>query len=96
MSLFDFISRRRSAPMARERLQILLTHERGATGQSGLISVLREEILAVIARHVDVAPEKVDVRVQDGDELAVLEIDVEIPRGLARPRSPWERGGRAA
>ncbi|HLH90652.1 MAG TPA: cell division topological specificity factor MinE [Xanthobacteraceae bacterium] len=96
MKIFELLSRRRSAPLARERLQILLTHERGATGQSGLIAVLREEILAVIARHVDVAPEKVDVRVQDGDELAVLEIDVEIPRAMARPRSPWERGGRAA
>jgi cell division topological specificity factor len=97
MKLFHFLSRRRSAPLARERLQILLTHERGATGQFGLIAVLREEILAVIARHVDVAPEKVDVRVQDGEDVAVLEIDVEIPRAIARPtRSPWERGGRAA
>jgi cell division topological specificity factor len=96
MNLFNFLGRRRSAPMARERLQILLTHERGATGQSGLISVLREEILAVIARHVDVPPEKVDIRVQDGDEVAVLEIDVEIPRSAASRPNVWERGGRAA
>jgi len=96
MKIFSFLGRKRSAPLARERLQILLTHERGATGQSGLISVLREEILAVIARHVSVAPEKVDVRVQDGEEVAVLEIDVEIPRGMATRRSSWEHGGRAA
>ena len=89
MKLFNFLARNRSAPLARERLQILLTHERGATGQSGLITALREEILAVIARHVDVAPEKVDVRVQDGDEVAVLEIDIEIPRGMARAPSVW-------
>lgn len=63
-------------------------HERGATGQSGLISVLREEILAVIARHVEVAPEKVDIGVQDGAEVAILEIDVEIPRVPARPTLP--------
>ena len=31
--------------LARERLQILLTHERGTTGQSGLIAMLREDIL---------------------------------------------------
>jgi cell division topological specificity factor len=96
MKLFNFLARRRSAPMARERLQILLTHERGLTGQSGLISALREEILAVIARHVDVAPEKVDIRVQDGEEVAVLEINVEIPRGIANTRRSWEHGGRAA
>jgi cell division topological specificity factor len=96
MKLFNFLARNRSAPAARERLQILLTHERGATGPSGLISVLREEILAVIARHVEVAPEKVDVRVQDGEQVAVLEIDVEIPRGIATPPNVWQRGGRAA
>jgi cell division topological specificity factor len=99
MKLFDFLSRRRTAPLARERLQVLLTHERGATGQSGqsgLVAALREEILAVIARHVEVAPEKVDIRVHDDEEVSILEIDVEIPHVRARPRSPWERGGRAA
>jgi cell division topological specificity factor len=96
MKLFNFLSRNRSAPAARERLQILLTHERGATGQSGLIAVLREDILAVIARHVDVAPDKVDVRVQDGEEVAVLEIDVEIPRAMTPTPRVWQRGGRAA
>ena len=97
MKLFNFLSRRRStAPMARERLQILLTHERGATGHAGLISVLREDILGVIARHVEVTPERVEVRVQNGEEVAILEIEVEIPRGITRGASPWERGGRAA
>lgn len=37
--------RRGSAPVARERLQILLAHERSVLGQSNLITVLREEIL---------------------------------------------------
>jgi len=56
MKLFQLFTGRRSAPLARERLQILLTHERGTTGQSGLIAMLREDILAVIAKHVEVAP----------------------------------------
>ena len=37
MSLLDFLVRRRSAPIARERLQILLAHERGSAGQSDLV-----------------------------------------------------------
>jgi cell division topological specificity factor len=103
MKLFRLLTGRRSAPLARERLQILLTHERGATGHSGLIAVLREEILCVIAKHVDVAPEKVEVRLQHGEGVAVLEIDVELPEGTARPPDPRtrsvvvrDRGGRAA
>ena len=98
MKFFSLLAGRRSAPLARERLQILLTHERGATGHSGLIAMLREDILGVIAKHVEVAPDKVEVRVEHGDEVAILEIDVEIPRGIAgrAPIPSRERGGRAA
>jgi cell division topological specificity factor len=86
MNLFRLLTGRRSAPLARERLQILLTHERGATGSSGLVAVLREDILKVIARHVDVAPEKVEVRIQHGDGVAILAIDVELPEAAARAK----------
>jgi cell division topological specificity factor len=96
MKLFSLLTGRRSAPLARERLQILLTHERGATGHSGLVAVLREEILAVIAKHVEVAPEKVEVKVEQGDDVAVLQIDVEIPQIAARSAMSRERGGWAA
>ena len=96
MRLFRLLSGRRSAPMARERLQILLTHERANTGSSGLITALREDILRVIAKHVDVAPEKVEVKVRNGEEVAVLEIDVEIPQAVARTAMGPERGWAAA
>lgn len=95
MRLFSLLTGRRSAPYARERLQILLTHERGATGHSGLIAILREDILGVIAKHVDVTPEKVEVRVEQGTDVAILAIDVEIPQVMARA-ALRERGGRAA
>jgi cell division topological specificity factor len=96
MKLFQLLRGRSSAPQARERLQILLTHERGTSGQSGLIAMLREDILVVIAKHVDVAPERVEVRLERGDEVAILEINVEIPDLVARVAMARERGGRAA
>src|SRR5205823_5885668 len=48
-----------SAPVARERLQILLAHERGTRGQSDLLLQLREEILAAVSRHMTIDPDKV-------------------------------------
>ena len=56
--LSGLFARRGSAPVARDRLQILLAHERagGSEGQSDLIARLREEILEVIARHVPIGP----------------------------------------
>ena len=46
MNLFRFLKRRGSAPVARDRLQILLAYERSALGSSDLLITLREEILA--------------------------------------------------
>jgi cell division topological specificity factor len=80
MSVFGLFRRRGSAPIARERLQILLAHERGGLrGQSDLLALLREEILAVIERHVPIERDNVQIKMDRGDTVSLLEIDVEIP-----------------
>ena len=84
MSLFGFLTRRSSAPIARERLQILLSHERAVAGQSDLAAVLQEEILAVIARHMAIERDKVQVKLDRGSDVSTLEIDIEIPAASTR------------
>jgi cell division topological specificity factor len=84
MSLFNLWGRRSSAPVARERLQILLAHERALIGQTDLIAVLRGEILAVICRHMQVDDDKVRVTMNRGETVSTLEIDIEIPTAAAR------------
>lgn len=80
MNILSFFNRRTSAPVARERLQILLQHERGiVTGQPDLVSILREEILAVVAKHTAVERDNVQVRMERGEAVSTLEIEVEIP-----------------
>ena len=71
--------------MARERLQILLAHERASAGQEGLVAKLREEILAVIAKHVTVDRDKVQVKLEHEGETSILEIEVEMP-AMPQPR----------
>jgi len=83
MSLLNFLRSRRSAPVARERLQILLAHERNSLRKSDLLGTLREEILAVIARHVTLDPDKVQVKMDRGGDVATLEVDIEIPNDVA-------------
>jgi cell division topological specificity factor len=68
-----------SAPVARERLQILLAHERGLRGQPDLLELLRAEILATVSRHVMLDPEKVVVRMDRGNHVSTLEVDIEVP-----------------
>jgi cell division topological specificity factor len=79
MNLFNLLRRRGSAPVARERLQILLAYERSNHGHSDLLGVLREEIVAVIARHVTIDRDKVMVKMDRADTFSTLEIDIEIP-----------------
>lgn len=68
-----------SAPVARERLQILLAHERGLRGQPDLLDLLRFEILAVVSRHVAFDPEKLHIRMERSHDVSLLEIDIEVP-----------------
>jgi cell division topological specificity factor len=79
MSLFDLFRRRNTAPVARERLQVLLAHERAVIGGSDLVAKLQEEILAVIAKHVAIDRNAVQVKVERGQTVSTLEIDVELP-----------------
>ncbi|ESR24562.1 cell division topological specificity factor MinE [Lutibaculum baratangense] len=78
MKILDFLMRRSSAPVARDRLQILLAHERSGTGNAELINQLREEVLAVIAKHVSVDPEKVQIKMDRGSPISTLELEIEI------------------
>ncbi|MDU3091911.1 MAG: cell division topological specificity factor MinE [Bradyrhizobium sp.] len=79
-----FTGRAASAPVARERLQILLAHERSLRGQPDLLMQLREEILAVVSRHVLLDPDKVIVRMDRRKHVSTLEVDIELPNGADR------------
>ncbi|MBL8771471.1 MAG: cell division topological specificity factor MinE [Phenylobacterium sp.] len=90
MSLLDLFSRRRqTAPVARERLQVLLAHERALSGGADLAAVLKQEILEVIARHIPIDRDHVEVKLDRGTQVSTLAIDIEVPAAaLAAPAPP--------
>jgi cell division topological specificity factor len=80
VSFLNFFNRNRgSAPAARDRLQVLLAHERIAGG-TDLAAVLHKEILAVIAKHIPIDQDKVVVKLDRGTQVSTLEIDIEMPQ----------------
>jgi cell division topological specificity factor len=83
MNFLDLFTRKRSAPVARERLQLLLAHERVLSGRADLAAVLQEEILAVIAKHIAIDRDKVNVKLDRGSQVSTLEIDIEMPENVA-------------
>ena len=84
MNFRRFFARPQSAPAARERLKVLLAHERASVGDSDLISKLRDEILRVISKHMEIDPDKVSVKMERGPQVTMLAVDVEIPFEVAR------------
>jgi cell division topological specificity factor len=79
MNLFGFLRPISSAPLARERLQILLEYERNVGSHTDLVEVLRAEIFAVVARHVTIDPDRVQIKVDRGPKGSILAVDIEIP-----------------
>jgi cell division topological specificity factor len=61
-----------------------LAHERSVIGKSDLLATLQEEILAVIAKHVTVDRDAVQIKLDRGPSFSTLEIDVEVPLDVAK------------
>jgi cell division topological specificity factor len=78
MNLAALFGRPRSASTAHHRLQVLLMHERCAGGNPDLIPALRESILAAIGEHVTVDPDRVRLKIERGETVSLLEIEIEI------------------
>lgn len=79
MKLRKLLTRSQPAQVARDRLQILLAHERSAAANSDLAAILRNEILAAVAKYVPVAIDQVDVKMDRSDTISTLQIDIQIP-----------------
>ncbi len=78
MNLLALFRRQTSSLATPERLQVLLAHERSAIELSRLPEVLREEILGVIAKHINIDRANLNIRLDRGDEDLRLEIDVKM------------------
>ena len=83
-SFFGFLSRPSPALVARERLKMVLVHDHAQNGPSGdLVRRLQEEILAVVARHVQIDRDMVQIKLDRGDSISTLEIDIQMPAEVA-------------
>ena len=90
MSILDLFWRRSkpTAPAARERLQILLAHERSGTAQPDYLPQLHRDILEVIGRYIEIDQDKISVEFENSGTVSMLEVNVELPSGglVARPQ----------
>ena len=83
MSWLDFF-RARSKPQntataAKERLQIVLAHERIGRQREDFLPKLQQELVAVVARYVAIDPGRVNVSLDRGGDMSTLAIEIEMP-----------------
>lgn len=82
MALLDYFrsSKKQSASLAKERLQIIVAHERKQRSSPDYLPQLERDILEVIRKYVPITEDQVSVVLdQKEDDLAVLELNVLLP-----------------
>ena len=101
MSFLDFFlgEKKKTARVAKERLQIILAHERAGRSAPDYLPALQRDLVAVIGKYVKINPEDIVVNLERQDDLDVLEVKIELPEksaisppGAARqPQRPAQR-----
>ncbi|KEF31120.1 MAG: cell division topological specificity factor MinE [Gammaproteobacteria bacterium] len=81
MSFLDYFKgkKKNSANVAKERLQIIVAHERGQRDQPDYLPKLQQELLEVIRKYVQISDDMVQVEVDRNDSCSVLELNVTLP-----------------
>jgi cell division topological specificity factor len=82
MALLDYFrsTKKNTASLAKERLQIIVAHERSRRNSPSYLPQLERDILEVIKRYVDISPDQISVSLdQKNGNLSVLELNVMLP-----------------
>ncbi len=82
MSFLSFLigEKKKTASVAKERLQIILAHERVGRGDApDYLEALQRDLIAVISKYVSIHPDDIRVNLERQDNLEVLEVKIELP-----------------
>jgi len=84
MGLFSFFkkdTKKNTANLAKERLQILIAHEHADNHKKApdYLPKLRDELMVVIRKYVHVSEKDVNVNIEKGDNYDVLELNITLP-----------------
>ena len=84
MSFLSFFlgEKKKTASVAKERLQIILAHERSgglAANEPDYLPDLQRELVAVIGKYIKINPDDIKVQLERQDNLEVLEVKIELP-----------------
>jgi len=84
MSLLNYFksTKPNSAKIAKERLQILVSHERSARSQPSYLPELQKELLDVIKKYVQVDQDDISINYESDDHQETLELNIVLPENI--------------
>lgn len=82
MNIFDFFRDRKkasTASVAKERLQIIVAHERGQRATPDYLPALQKELVEVIRKYVSIDNDDVHVALENQGSCSILELNITLP-----------------
>ncbi len=77
-----------SASVAKERLRILVAHERMSRANHDFLPAMQKDILEVVQKYIEVAQEHINIRLDSEGDYSILEVNVQLPEGEQTPHTP--------
>lgn len=68
-----------TASLAKERLQIIISHERSSQNSPDYLQPMKERIMAVIREYIEIDDDQVKVHVEKDNDCSILELNVTLP-----------------
>ena len=81
MSLLSLLfgNKPKSAQVAKERLQLIIAHERDGGGNANFLPELQRQLIAVISKYVKINQDDIRVSLEKQDRYEVLEVNIVLP-----------------
>lgn len=75
-----FGEKKKTAEIAKNRLSLLIAHERsGGGGAADFLPALQKDLIDVISKYVNVNPDDIKVQLDKQDNFEVLEVNIVLP-----------------
>ena len=79
MQLFRTRKNEGSAAIAKERLKIIVAHQRGSRNGRDFLPAMERDILEVVQKYIVVQQECIDIKLDAQDGYSILEVNVQLP-----------------
>ncbi|MCW7551843.1 MULTISPECIES: cell division topological specificity factor MinE [Endozoicomonas] len=79
LQLFRSNKEDKSAETAKERLQIIVAHERMSRSTKNVLPAMQKDILDVVRKYIEVSEDGISIRLDREGDYSILEVNVQLP-----------------